>query len=462
MTESPVPDRIAAVVLGAGLGTRMKSKLPKVMHPVAGRPMVKYVLAAVTELGPERTVVVIGPVMDQLAAAVAPARIAVQDRPLGTAHAVMAAREALEGFPQGGGEADIVILFGDAAMIEAGTIRDLVAARRQAGAALAVLGVHVESENRYGRLRRDADGGLAEIVEYRDAPEALRRSTLCNSGMMSVDARLLFDLVERIGNQNAKGEFYLTDIVAVARAAGHRCAVLETRDPEDLIGADDRQDLARFEAAMQRRLRERAMVNGVHLVAPDTVFFSYDTELGCDVVIEPHVVFGPGVAIGEGVHVKSFCHLEGARVAPGARIGPYARLRPGADIGEDAHIGNFVEVKNATIAAGAKANHLSYIGDAQVGADANIGAGTITCNYDGYLKHLTEIGAGAFIGSNTALVAPVKVGAGAIVGAGSTITHDVAADALAVTRAHQETKAGFASAYRKLKSAQKEGRKKET
>ena len=440
----------------------MKSALPKVMHPIAGRPMVKYVLDALAELRPERTVVVIGPGMDRLAAAVAPAQTAIQDRPLGTAHAVMAARGPLKGFPAGEGPADILVLFGDAAMIEAATIRELVAARRQAGAALAVLGIHVEGLNRYGRLRLDADGGLEEIVEFRDAPEELRRSTLCNSGMMSVDARLLFDLVARIGSDNAKGEFYLTDIVALARAAGHRCAVLETRDPEDLIGADDRLDLARFEAAMQRRLREKAMVNGVHLVAPETVFLSYDTQLGPDVVVEPHVVFGPGVAVAEGCHIKSFCHLEGARVAPGARIGPYARLRPGAEIGEAAHIGNFVEVKNAVIEAGAKANHLSYLGDAHVGADANIGAGTITCNYDGYLKHLTEIGAGAFIGSNTALVAPVKVGAGAIVGAGSTITRDVEADALALARAEQQARPGFATAYRKLKSARKAGAKKET
>ena len=279
MSDQPVLSGLAAVVLGAGLGTRMKSDVPKVMHPVAGRPMVKHVLGAVGELGPERTIVVIGPDMDQLAAAVAPAQTAVQDRPLGTAHAVQAARRALEGFPNGTGQADVLILFGDAVMIEAQTIRDLVAARRDAGAAVAVLGVHVESRNRYGRFDVSADGDLEAIIEYRDASEALRTSTLCNSGMMTVDAHLLFDLVDRIGNDNDKGEFYLTDIVAVARAAGHRCAVLETVDPEDLIGADDRQDLARFEGAMQKRLRDKAMSSGVHLVAPETVFFSYDTQL---------------------------------------------------------------------------------------------------------------------------------------------------------------------------------------
>jgi bifunctional UDP-N-acetylglucosamine pyrophosphorylase/glucosamine-1-phosphate N-acetyltransferase len=425
------------------------------MHPVAGRPMVRHVLAAVGELHPERTVVVIGPGMEGLAAAVAPAETAVQQEPLGTAHAVLAAHEALEGFGEGEGDADIVILFGDAAMIEADTIRDLIAARRKAGAALAVLGVHVESANRYGRLRLDQAGDLAEIVEYRDAPEDLRASTLCNSGMMAVDARLLFELVGRIGNDNAKNEYYLTEIVALARADGHRCTVLETHDPEDLIGADDRRDLARFEAAMQRRLRDRAMVNGVHLMAPDTVFLSYDTELDRDVVIEPHVVLGPGVKVGEGVRIKSFCHLEGAAIAPGAQIGPYARLRPGADIASAARIGNFVEVKNARIEEGAKVNHLSYVGDAWVGSEANLGAGTITCNYDGIAKHLTEIGAGAFIGSNTALVAPVKVGDGAIIGAGSTITRDVEADALAVARGRQENRQGFATHYRKMKAARK-------
>jgi bifunctional UDP-N-acetylglucosamine pyrophosphorylase/glucosamine-1-phosphate N-acetyltransferase len=347
-------------------------------------------------------------------------------------------------------------------MIEARTIRDLVTALRRADAAVAVLGDHVAGPNRYGRQRLDAGGGLAEIVEYRDASDELRSSTLCNSGMMSVDAHLLFDLVDRIGNDNAKGEFYLTDIVAVARAEGHRCAVLETQDPEDLIGADDRLDLARFEAAMQRRLREKAMVNGVHLIAPDTVYLSYDTEISHEGVVEPHVVIGPGVSVGAGVVNKSFSHLEGARIAPDARIGPYARLRPGAEIGEGAHIGNFVEVKNAAIEAGAKANHLSYIGDARVGAGANVGAGTITCNYDGYMKHLTEIGAGAFIGSNTALVAPVKVGDGAIFGAGSTITRDVEAGALAVTRAPQVARPGFAKAYRSLKAAEKARQKKES
>ena len=461
MTEIQVLPRLAAVILGAGLGTRMKSDLPKVMHPVAGRPIVKYVLEAVGALEPERTVVVIGPGMDRLAAAVTPAQIAVQDRPLGTGHAVQAARQALVGFPQGEGDADVLILFGDAAMIESQTIRDLVVARRQADAAVAVLGVHVQGQNRYGRLRLDADGGLAEIVEFRDAPEALRSSTLCNSGMMSIDARLLSDLVERIGNDNAKGEYYLTDIVAQARADGHRCAVLETTDPEDLIGADDRMDLARFEAAMQRRLRQKAMLNGVHLVAPDTVFFSYDTYLSHDVTVEPHVVFGPGVRADEGVVIKSFSHLEGASVGAGARIGPYARLRIDAEIGEGAHIGNFVEIKNSVVEAGAKANHLSYIGDARVGAGANVGAGTITCNFDGYLKHLTEIGAGASIGSNTALVAPVKIGAGAIIGAGSTITHDVEADALAVTRAQQVTRPGSAVAYRERKAVDKARRAKE-
>ena len=460
MTEDLVLPAVAAVVLGAGLGTRMKSDLPKVMHPIAGRPMVNYVLEAVGALDPERTIVIIGPDMDQLAAAVAPALTAVQDEPLGTGHAVMAARGALEGFPSGEGPADVLILFGDAAMIEPDTIHGLIAARREAGAAVAVLGVSVTTDNRYGRLDLADDGSLARIVEFRDASEALRQSKLCNSGMMSVDAALLPGLLDRIGNDNAKGEYYLTDIVGLARADGHRCVVLETNDPEDLIGADDRADLARFEAAMQKRLRGRAMVNGVHLIAPETVFLSYDTILDHDVKVEPHVVFGPAVKVGAGVVIKSFCHLEGAVVAPGARVGPYARLRPGAEIGEGAHIGNFVEIKNTVFEEGAKANHLAYVGDAHVGAGANVGAGTITCNYDGYLKHLTEIGAGAFIGSNSALVAPVKVGEGAIVGAGSTITRDVADDALSITRPEQVTREGFASLYREHKAAEKARRKK--
>jgi bifunctional UDP-N-acetylglucosamine pyrophosphorylase / glucosamine-1-phosphate N-acetyltransferase len=461
MPDSLALPGVAVVVLGAGLGTRMKSALPKVLHPVAGRPMVNHVLAAAAALQPERTVVVVGPGMDNLVAAVAPARTAVQTQALGTAHAVLAAREALSGFPEGKAPADVVIVFGDAAMIAAQTLHDLVAARRSGDAAVAVLGVRVPGENRYGRLVTNARGDLERIVEFREANDAEKAINLYNSGMMSVDAHVLFELLDAVENKNAKSEFYLTDIIKISRDRGRQGTVLELDDPEDLIGADDRADLARFEAAMQRRLRARAMAGGASLIAPETVFLSWDTRIGQDVTIEPNVVIAPGVSIADNVTIRSFSHLEGAAVEQGAIIGPYARLRPGARIGKDAHIGNFVEIKNATVETGAKANHLSYIGDARVGAGANIGAGTITCNYDGYLKHHTDIGAGAFIGSNTALVAPVSVGDRAIVGAGSTITRDVAADAVAVERSQQVAHDGRAVSLREAKAAEKANRKKE-
>jgi len=459
MNEDLALPGLAVVVLGAGLGTRMKSALPKVLHPVAGRPMVAHVLAAAATLRPERTVVVAGPGMPELAAAVAPVPVAIQERPLGTAHAVLAAREALAGFPAGEGPADVVIVFGDAAMIGAGTLHDLVAARRSAGATVAVLGVRVPDGRRYGRLVTNEEGDLERIVEAREATPEELDITLCNSGMMSIDAHVAFELLDAIDDRNAKGEFYLTDIVRISRSRGGRATVLEIADPDDLVGADDRADLARFEAAMQRRLRAEAMAGGCSMPAPETVFLSFDTRIGRDVTIEPHVVIAPGVAIGDDVVIRSFSHLEGCTVERGARIGPFARLRPGARIGEDAHIGNFVEIKNASIETGAKANHLSYIGDARVGAGANIGAGTITCNYDGYLKHHTDIGAGAFIGSNTALVAPVSVGDRAIVGAGSTVTRDVPADALVVERSEQTVHEGRALRFHETKAAEKARRR---
>ncbi|MBT5432533.1 MAG: bifunctional UDP-N-acetylglucosamine diphosphorylase/glucosamine-1-phosphate N-acetyltransferase GlmU, partial [Rhodospirillaceae bacterium] len=455
MTDELALPGVAVVVLGAGLGTRMKSDLPKVLHPVVGRPMVNHVLAAAVGVAPERTVVVVGPGMDNLVAAVAPAATGVQQVPQGTGDAVKAARGALEGFAEGKDAADVVVVFGDAATIETQTLHDLVVARREAGAAIAVLGVNVWSENRYGTLIQGADGNLERIVEYCDATDEEKSLTICNSGMMSIDAHVLFDLVDAIGNDNTKGEFYLTDIVTIARSRGLGVAVLEIDDHDDTIGADDRADLARFEAVMQRRLRDRAMAEGCSMAAPDTVFLTWDTVIGRDVTIEPHVVIGPGVSIGDGTVVKAFSHLENCTVGRDSRIGPYARLRPGAAIGDRAHIGNFVEIKNATIEEGAKANHLSYIGDARVGAGANIGAGTITCNYDGYFKHHTDIGQGAFIGSNTALVAPVKVGDGAIVGAGSTVTHDVEAHALSVERSEQVTRQGLARSIHERKAAAK-------
>ena len=452
---------IAAVVLAAGRGTRMNSDLPKVMQKVAGRPMVLHVLDAVRRLGVQREVVVTAPAMEEVAAAVAPATVAIQDVPRGTADAVKAATAALAGFGAGAGAADVLVVFGDAATIEAETLRDLVAARRRARAALAVMGVHVEGPNRYGRLVKARDGSLERIVEFHDAGDGEKALTLCNSGIMTFAADRLAGFLAAIGNDNARGEFYIGDAVALARRQGLAAAVLETFDPDNAVGADDRAGLARCEAVWQRRLRQRALAAGCTMPAPETVHLSWDTVIGRDATIEPYVVIGPGVAIGAGATVASFSHLEGCVVGDGARIGPHARLRPGAAIGAGARVGNFVEVKNARLGAGARASHLSYIGDASVGAGANIGAGTVTCNWDGFLKHRTEIGDGAFIGSNAALVAPVEIGAGAIVGAGSTVTRDVEADALAVERAEQVCHRGRARSLRQRKAARRERRQTE-
>ncbi len=440
----------AAVVLAAGLGTRMKSDRPKVMHPIAGRPMVGHLVATLEAMGLDRIVVVVGPESDTVAKALAPHPCVVQRERLGTGHAVLAARPALEGFT-----GDVLVLFGDSPLVETDTLSRMLRARRDgADPAVVVSGFRAADPGAYGRLITNGDGGLEAIVEARDATPAQRRVDLCNSGFMAIDGRRLFGLLDRIGNDNAKGEYYLTDIVALARADGAACAVVEGEEAE-FLGINSRAELAAAEAWVQERLRAQAMAGGATLVAPQTVYFSHDTRLGRDVVVGPHVVFGPGVVVSDEVEILSFSHIEGANIAARARIGPFARLRPGARLGTDAHVGNFVEVKNATVEAGAKANHLSYIGDARVGAGANVGAGTITCNYDGFLKHHTDIGAGAFIGSNTALVAPVKVGDGASIGAGSVITRDVAAGALAVERADQKDVPGWAARNRRRKAAAK-------
>lgn len=437
-----------AIVLAAGKGTRMKSDRPKVLHPLAGRPMILHLLDTVRTLGAERIGVVVAPGMDDVAAAVAPAPTAVQSEALGTAHAVMAAREMFAGF-----RGDVLILYGDTPLVSGATLRAMLAARAEAPhPAVVVLGMRPAGANEYGRLLTAEDGSLEAIVEFRDATPEQRAIPLCNSGVMAVDGRLLFELLDAVGNDNAKGEYYLTDIVGIARARGLRCAVVEGAT-EELLGVNSRVELAAAEAQLQRRLREAAMLNGATLLLPETVYLSHDTRLGRDVTVGPFVAFGPGVTVGDGVEIKGFCHFEGATIAAGAVVGPYARLRPGAEIGADAHIGNFVEVKKASVEAGAKVNHLAYIGDARVGAKANVGAGTITCNYDGFAKHHTDIGAGAFIGSNTALVAPVAVGDGAIVGAGSTITGDVPADALAVERAAEKVIEGWARRFRERRGS---------
>ncbi|NMM46520.1 bifunctional UDP-N-acetylglucosamine diphosphorylase/glucosamine-1-phosphate N-acetyltransferase GlmU [Rhodospirillaceae bacterium KN72] len=439
---------VAAVILAAGMGTRMKSDLPKVLHEVGGKPLVGHALASVQGLDPQRIAVVVGPETDAVAKAVAPVPTTVQVDRLGTADALKQARDLLVGFDEG----TVVVSFGDSPFIRTETVARMVAAREE-GAHVVVLGFEPEDPAAYGRLVTDADGGLEAIVEFKDADAATRAIRLCNSGVMAISAAHLFALVDRIGNDNAKGEYYLTDIVAVARGDGLTCRYILAEESE-LMGINSRTDLAAAEAFWQDRARRAAMDGGATLRDPASTFFSWDTVLGRDVVVEPNVVFGPGVTVEDGVTIKAFSHFEGCILRAGATVGPFARIRPGADIGEGAKIGNFVEVKNAVFAKGAKANHLSYIGDADVGAAANIGAGTITCNYDGYLKHRTKIGEEAFIGSNSSLVAPVSIGDRANVGAGSTITKDVAADALAVARGEQRVLEGVAAKLRaRLKAA---------
>ncbi len=447
-------EKTAAIVLAAGLGTRMESRLPKVLHPLAGRPMIGHLMETLAGMDLERILVVIGEDMEGVAEAVAPHPTVVQKERLGTGHAVRTACEALDGF--GGG---LLVLYADAPLISRQTLmRTLEARRARPGPAVVVLGFRPRDPGPYGRLILGADGSLEAIVEAGDATPGQGAIGLCNAGVMAIDGAPLPGLLERLGRDNAKAEYYLTDIVAIARGDGLACAMVEG-DEAELTGVNSRADLARAEAVVQERLRSAAMAGGASLTDPETVYFSHDTRLGRDVTVGPYVVFGPGVAVGDNVEIRAFCHIEGARIAAGARIGPFARLRPGADIAAEAHIGNFVEIKNASVETGAKINHLAYVGDSRVGADANVGAGTITCNYDGFAKHHTDIGAGAFIGSNTALVAPVKVGDGAIVGAGSVITGDVAADSLAVTRAGQEELKGWAKRFRGRKSARKAARK---
>ena len=438
---------LACVVLAAGKGTRMRSARPKVLHPLAGRPMVEHALATARALAPARTVLVIGPELEAEAPGLEGVGDAVacvvQAKPLGTAHAVVQTRPLLEDF-----EGDVLVLYADTPLVRPENLSGLIEARRACdGTVAAVLGFRPEDPAEYGRLILASDGALARIVEYAEAGDEERAVTLCNAGMMAVDGRRLFSLLDAIGKDNAKGEYYLTDLPAIVAAEGGRCAVAEA-PAEEVMGINDRVQLAAAERVVQDRLRRAAMEGGATLVDPATVWLSFDTRLGSDVTIGPNVFFGPGVMIEDGVEIRPFSHLEGVCVRKGATIGPFARLRPGSEIGEGARVGNFVEVKSSTVAQGAKINHLSYVGDSGVGAGANIGAGTITCNYDGYEKSRTEIGAGAFIGSNTALVAPVTVGPGAVVGAGSVITEDVEADAIAVARGEQRQREGAAARRR--------------
>lgn len=446
------PRRCLAVVLAAGEGKRMRSHLPKALHMIAGRSMLAHVLDAVGKAGADALAVVVGPGRDDVAAearlAAPDARVFVQAERLGTAHAVLAAREAFrQGFD------DILVLFADTPLVRPETFSHL-REKLAGGAGVAALGFAPADPTGYGRLLTDGEGALLAIREHKDAtPEELAVG-MCNAGLMALDGARAIDWLERIDNCNAQKEYYLPDAVAVARGEGAACAYVMA-PAEEVLGVNDRVQLAAAEAEIQNRLRRAAMLNGATLVAPETVFFSHDTCLGADVLVEPHVVFGPGVSVGDGCVIHAFSHLEGATLAKDAAIGPYARLRPGARLAAKAKIGNFVEIKKAEIGEGAKVNHLTYIGDASIGPRANIGAGVITCNYDGFLKYKTTIGADAFVGSNSALVAPVVIGDRAFVGSGSVVTADVEADALAVARGRQAVIPGWAAAFRKKMAALK-------
>ena len=438
--------QVAIVILAAGQGTRMKSDLHKVLHPIAGRPMLLHLLASAAEISPAHIVVVAGAQREQIEAAVEPlgVQVVVQTEQLGTGHAVLQAKEALADF-----DGDVLILYGDVPLVRAGTMERMLKRLRDKDAPPAVvLGFRPADPAAYGRIVSDDNRTIAKMVEFKDATPAERRVNLCNSGLMAVKSSDLFTLLAEVGNDNAAAEYYLPDIVMHALNRGRVSAFIETAAAE-VAGVNSRAELAAVEAYWQAARRTEVMTSGATLIVPETVWFAWDTQVGRDVVLEPNIYFGPGVTLADKVTIRAFSHLEGATIGKGAEVGPFARLRPGTVLGEKAKVGNFVEIKKTTMGPGAKANHLTYLGD------ANVGAGTITCNYDGFFKHKTEIGAGAFVGSNSALVAPVTIGAGAIVAAGSVITADVAPDALAVARGKQESKPGWARGFRTMMGARK-------
>jgi bifunctional UDP-N-acetylglucosamine pyrophosphorylase/glucosamine-1-phosphate N-acetyltransferase len=442
---TPTHSHATAVILAAGLGTRMKSSLPKAAHTIAGRPMLRHLIAA-CEAVFGRIAVVVGPGMPALETLAAPHDVFVQHERRGTGHAALQAAAAF-----GGGE--VAVLFADNPLIEPATLRALLDRRAETGAGLALMAMRPADPGRYGRLVTQ-DGAVTRIVEWADASAGERAIDLCNAGALCGPAARLLPWLRAITPHNAQNEFYLTDLVALAVADGARVEAVVA--PEDeLRGINSRAELATAEAVVQRRLRHAAMAGGATLTAPETVFLTHDTALGADTTVGPNVVFGPGVVVETGAEIRAFCHLEGCRVGAGAIVGPFARLRPGTVLGPDAHVGNFVELKAVQLGAGAKANHLSYLGDAVIGARTNIGAGTITCNYDGYAKHVTTIGAGVFVGSDSVLVAPVKLGDGAFVAAGSVITSDVAPDAMAFGRARQADKPGMGAAFRAAHAGEK-------
>ncbi len=430
---------IALVILAAGKGTRMNSEIPKVLHPIAQIPMLAHTMRSGAVLSPERTVIVTGHGSEAVAKAASEedetASVIEQTEQLGTAHAVAQAREALDGF-----SGDVVVLYGDTPFLQRETLERMVAARRDND--LVILGFEAADPGRYGRLVMNGET-LERIVEYKDASEDEKKITLCNSGLLACDAKALFSLIDAVGNDNASGEYYLTDVVEIARDRGLNVSAV-TCDEAETLGVNSRADLAMADEVFQSRARAELLELGVTLMAPDTVYLAADTVIGRDTVIEPNVIFGPGVTVESGATIRAFSHLEGCHVSRGAIVGPYARLRLGTELAENTRIGNFVEVKNAEISEGAKVNHLSYIGDASVGAASNIGAGTITCNYDGVMKHRTTIGENVFVGSNTMLVAPVTLGDGSMTATGTVVTRDVEPDALAVARARQDNKPGYA------------------
>ena len=437
--------RFAVVILAAGQGTRMRSDTHKVLHPIASRPLLLHLLDRVDALGAEKRVVVVGKGREQVVAAIAgrDVSVAVQAEQKGTGHAVQQAEEALSGY-----DGPVIVLYGDTPFVETATLRRMLdRLDGDGGPGVVVLASSPADPLKYGRIILGSGDRIAKMVEYKDASEEERAVRLCNSGMMAVRAKDLFRWLARVGNDNAAGEYYLPDIVNIASSEGREAVVIEG-DPYETAGVNSRAELAHLELEWQRRRREQVLDEGATLIDPESVWFAYDTKLGRDVTVEPHVVFGPGVLVADGATIHAFSHIEGATIGAKASIGPFARIRPGTRLAEKTKVGNFVELKKAEIGEGAKVNHLSYVGDASVGARANIGAGTITCNYDGFGKYKTVIGEGAFIGSNTALVAPVIVGDGAIVGAGSVITHNVEADSLAVERNEQKGISGWARRFR--------------
>lgn len=449
---------LLTITLAAGHGTRMRSQQPKVLHPVAGRSMLAHVLTLAEDLGAESNVVVLGPELedrvDSVIPETIPAKTFIQRERNGTAHAVLAAKEAFKDH-----DGQVIVLYGDTPLLTVETLNKL-RTRMNQGADIVVLGFEADDPTGYGRLIESSDGHLDAIREHKDASTEERNITLCNSGVFGFNGTILSSLLERIDNNNANGEYYLTDTVELARADGLDVSIVVC-DELEVLGVNSREQLSMAENIYQQRRRREIMEGGATLLDPSSVYFSYDTQVGQDVLIEPHVFFGPGVTVADNVHIKAFCHLEQTTIGRSAAIGPYARLRPAAKIGENAKIGNFVEIKKSTVEEGAKVSHLTYIGDARIGKNANIGAGTITCNYDGFNKHFTDIGEGAFIGSNSALVAPIKIGNGAFVGAGSVVTRNVAANALAVSRARQLQKDDWANKFRILNARIKEKRAKQ-